>query len=186
MPSLRVLVVGSSGSIGLPLTLSLARAGHTVFALARPQSQNKPEYVKLQAAGVQLVDGDLSDAARVLEVFRELEPVEAVVSAVGAEQVYDQRNLITAMQRSATVTRFIPSEYSVDLNSAEASVPDVFEPRRQILQEVRSAGIPYTVIASNGFMEDWFAGTSLQQHLAAFNCFESRSVNCLSGICSAC
>ena len=80
----RTLVVGSTGDIGLPLTLALVKEGHAVFALVRSSSRNTKAAVlsRLEHAGVQLVEGDLGNAESVQEVFRQLHPVEAVVCAV--------------------------------------------------------------------------------------------------------
>ena len=73
-------------------------------------------------------------------------------------QVLEQSHLIKAITQAGTVQRFIPSEFSVDIPRAQAKLPDLFEPRLQIMQEVKAAEIPYTVITSNGFMNDWNAG----------------------------
>ena len=80
----RTLVVGSTGDIGLPLTLALIKEGHAVFALVRSSSRDTKAVIlsRLELAGVQLVEGDLGNAESVQEVFRQLHPVEAVVCAV--------------------------------------------------------------------------------------------------------
>lgn len=80
----RTLVVGSTGDIGLPLTLALIKEGHAVFALVRSSSKDTKAVIlsRLEHAGVQLVEGDLGNAESVQEVFRQLHPVEAVVCAV--------------------------------------------------------------------------------------------------------
>lgn len=72
----------------------------------------------------------------------------------------DQSNLIAACLKAGTVKRFLPSEYNVDMSSARSEVPDIFEPRAAIVQELQRSQIPYTLICSNGFMEYWNAGTS--------------------------
>ena len=156
----RVLVVGASGQIGQPVTLSLASEGHTVFALVRPSSRDKNAgvYGTLEKAGVQLVEGDISKLESLQAAFARLHPVEVVVSAVAGPQVLEQTNLIKVISKAGTVTRFLPSEYSVDIPRARAELPFLTEPRLKILDEIKAAGIPFTIIASNGFLEDWFAG----------------------------
>ena len=80
----RTLVVGSTGEIGLPLTLALIKEGHAVFALVRSSSRGTKAAImsRLENAGVQLVEGDLGNAESVQRVFQQLHPVEAVVCAV--------------------------------------------------------------------------------------------------------
>lgn len=80
----RTLVVGSTGVIGLPLTLALTREGHEVFAIVRKASRQgkKAVVAQLEAAGVRLVDGDIADSLSLQETFTQLHPIEAVVSAV--------------------------------------------------------------------------------------------------------
>ncbi|KAL3133019.1 hypothetical protein ABBQ38_006928 [Trebouxia sp. C0009 RCD-2024] len=163
----RTLVVGSTGVIGLPLTLALTREGHEVFAIVRKASRQgkKAVVAQLEAAGVRLVDGDIADSLSLQETFTQLHPIEAVVSAVAGTQVLDQSNLIAACLRAGTVKRFLPSEYNVDISSAQSEVPDIFGPRAAILEELQESQIPYTLICSNGFMEYWNAGLGV---LAAY------------------
>ena len=80
----RTLVVGSTGDIGLPLTLALVKEGHAVFALVRSSSRETKAVIlsRLENAGVQLVEGELGNAESVQRVFQQLHPVEAVVCAV--------------------------------------------------------------------------------------------------------
>lgn len=84
-------------------------------------------------------------------------------SGSAGTQVLDQSNLIAACLRAGTVKRFLPSEYNVDISSAQSEVPDIFGPRAAILEELQESQIPYTLICSNGFMEYWNAGTFLTQ-----------------------
>lgn len=83
----RTLVVGSTGEIGLPLTLALIKEGHKVFALVRSSSKlAKADMLsQLEEAGVSLVDGDISNPELVTRVFEQLHPVEAVVCAVSGQ-----------------------------------------------------------------------------------------------------
>ncbi|HWE25232.1 MAG TPA: NAD(P)H-binding protein, partial [Myxococcales bacterium] len=56
---MKVFVTGGSGYIGTAVCLRLKKAGHDVQALVR----NKEKGAPLQAAGVKLVQGDLSEPA---------------------------------------------------------------------------------------------------------------------------
>lgn len=83
----RVLVVGSTGVMGLALTLALTLEGHEVFAIVRKSSRQAKKEVlsQLVAASVRLVDGDIADPLSLQEVFTQLHPIEAVVSVVAGE-----------------------------------------------------------------------------------------------------
>ena len=83
----RTLVVGSTGDIGLPLTLALVKEGHEVFALVRSTSRSAKAAIlsRLEHAGVHLVEGDTSKADSVQSVFQHLHPIEAVVCTVAGQ-----------------------------------------------------------------------------------------------------
>jgi nucleoside-diphosphate-sugar epimerase len=59
------LVTGATGFTGGHLARTLAADGQRVRAIVRPRSLVKPETVALRAAGVEVVAGDLTDAAAV-------------------------------------------------------------------------------------------------------------------------
>jgi nucleoside-diphosphate-sugar epimerase len=60
-----VLVTGATGFTGGHLARMLAGRGYQVLALVRPSSMTKPAAKALEAAGVTLMPGDLTDAAAV-------------------------------------------------------------------------------------------------------------------------
>lgn len=161
-PRHRVLVVGATGQI-LPITLALIADGHQVFALTRASSRQKNTKIlsTLESAGVQLVEGDIASLDSLRSAFQRLAPVEVVVSAVAGPQVLEQAKLIQAIKEAGSVTRFLPSEFSVDIPRARAKLPFLTEPRLKIMKLIQTAGLPYTVITSNGFLEDWFAGVQV-------------------------
>ena len=71
----RILVFGASGFVGRRLSRTLLDGGHTVRCLAR----NPAKAADLAAAGAEIVQGDMSDAASVL---RAADGVDAVYVAV--------------------------------------------------------------------------------------------------------
>ncbi|KAK9841364.1 hypothetical protein WJX74_004558 [Apatococcus lobatus] len=156
----RILVVGATGNIGREVAKACAEEGHLVFALVRAATRvSKVALVEeLSAAGIQLVDGDLQDPASVEQAFRSCHPVEAVISAVAGSQVADQIHLIHSSQKAETVKRFLPSEFGVVHTTAKAEVPEIVGARISIFKQIQAAGLPYTLVHSNGFMEDWFSG----------------------------
>jgi dihydroflavonol-4-reductase len=70
-----VLVTGATGFTGGHLARTLAGRGYAVRALVRPSSLTKPAARALEAAGVTLVAGDLTDAAAVARACAGVEVV---------------------------------------------------------------------------------------------------------------
>ena len=60
-----MLVTGATGFTGGHLARMLAGRGYQVRALVRPSSMTKPAAKALEAAGITLMPGDLTDAAAV-------------------------------------------------------------------------------------------------------------------------
>jgi nucleoside-diphosphate-sugar epimerase len=111
-PIKNVLILGATGNIGAPIIDSLLAhpAGFQVFALTRdPKKSNFPDKVKV-------LQSDYSTES-LEKVFR---GQDALVSAVGAAAVPDQKRLVDiAIQ--AGIQRFLPSEYGMDTALAEAA-----------------------------------------------------------------
>lgn len=118
---MRVLVTGATGFTGGHLAANLARCGHQVRALVRPASRARFDRSALPGAGVEAVEGDLTDAT-------------AVARAVeGAEVVYH----VAAMYREAGVADAAYVRTNVDGT-------------RHLLVAARDAGVRRVVHCSTG------------------------------------
>ena len=76
---MRVLVVGSTGALGIPTVKALVRSDHEVFGLTR--SREKAEALRSIGAGA--VIGDVLDASEMTRVMEEVRP-EGVVQLLNA------------------------------------------------------------------------------------------------------
>lgn len=117
-----VLVVGATGELGGMIARELlASAGVAVRCLVRRDS--RPKLARLEAAGAQVVEGDLS-AGDEAALARACEGVFSVVSAVqgGPDVIVDGQLRLLRAALSAGARRFIPSDYSYDFFQLEEGV----------------------------------------------------------------
>lgn len=151
-----ILVVGATGSLGGIVAQTLLERGQPIRILARAQSNYQP----LADAGAQVVLGDLKQRDSLDAACQGVETLITTANAVGREgedtiQTVDlegNRHLIDAA-RAAGVRQFIfvsmlPADPKspVPLNQAKGSTEDY----------LRESGIPYTIVAPNGYMEMMF------------------------------
>jgi uncharacterized protein YbjT (DUF2867 family) len=153
-----ILIVGATGHLGGVVTRMLLAQGQPVRILVRPQSDYQP----LAEAGAQVVLGDLKERGSLDAACQGAETIitTANSSARGGEdtvQTVDlqgNRHLIDAA-RAAGVNQFIfVSALTADPNSP---VP-FLQAKGQTEDYLRESGIPYTILAPNGYMEVQVAG----------------------------
>jgi uncharacterized protein YbjT (DUF2867 family) len=153
-----ILIVGATGHLGGVVTRMLLAQGQPVRILVRPQSDYQP----LAEAGAQVVLGDLKERGSLDAACQGAETIitTANSSARGGEdtvQTVDlqgNRHLIDAAL-AAGVNQFIfVSALTADPNSP---VP-FLQAKGQTEDYLRESGIPYTILAPNGYMEVQVAG----------------------------
>jgi nucleoside-diphosphate-sugar epimerase len=76
---MKVLVIGSTGALGVPVVRQLAEREHEVVGLTRSPEKGR----KLEGLGARAVLGDVFDAPRMKEVMAEVQP-EGVVQLLNA------------------------------------------------------------------------------------------------------
>jgi uncharacterized protein YbjT (DUF2867 family) len=148
-----ILIVGATGHLGGVVTRMLLAQGQPVRILVRPQSDYQP----LAEAGAQVVLGDLKERGSLDAACQGAETIitTANSSARGGEdtvQTVDlqgNRHLIDAA-RAAGVNQFI----FVSVLTADPNSPVPFlQAKGQTEDYLRESGIPYTILAPNGYME---------------------------------
>jgi uncharacterized protein YbjT (DUF2867 family) len=153
-----ILVVGATGNLGGAVTRMLLAQGQPVRILARSQSNYQP----LVEAGAQAVLGDLKERGSLDPACEGADTVitTANSAARGGEdnpQTVDlqgNRNLIDAA-KAAGVHQFI----FVSVLTADPNSPVPFlQAKGKTEDALRASGIPYTILAPNGYMEVMVAG----------------------------
>ncbi|RAL16770.1 aromatic alcohol reductase [Aspergillus homomorphus CBS 101889] len=133
-----ILIFGATGNIGSYITQALldARPHFGRFAIfTSPNSlQTKTEVLdKLRRQGVDILVGDIANADEVRKAYADF---DTVVSALGRDALAAQIPLIELAAASASVRRFLPSEYGTDIEYGPASKDE--KPHQQKLK-VRAA-----------------------------------------------
>jgi uncharacterized protein YbjT (DUF2867 family) len=153
-----ILVVGATGNLGGAVTRMLLAQGQPIRILARSQSNYQP----LADAGAQVVLGDLKERG---SLDAACEGVDTVIttanSAVrGGEDnpqsvdLEGNRHLIDEAL-AAGVKQFI----FVSVLTADPNSPVLFiQAKGKTEDALRASGIPYTILAPNGYMEVMVSG----------------------------
>lgn len=153
-----ILIVGATGNLGGAVTRMLLAQGQPIRILVRSQSN----YLPLADAGAQVVLGDLKERGSLDAACQGADTVitTATSAARGGEdtvQTVDlegNRHLIDAAL-AAGIQQFI----FVSVLTADPSSPVPFlQAKGQTEDALRASGIPYTIIAPNGYMEVMVAG----------------------------
>src|SRR5205807_5156577 len=148
-----ILVVGATGNLGGAVTRMLLAQGEPVRILVRSQSDYQP----LAEAGAQVVLGDLKQRGSLDAACRGADTVitTANSAARGGEdtvQTVDldgNRHLIDAA-KAAGVNQFI----FVSVLAADPNSPIPFiQAKGKTEVNLKESGVPYTIIAPNGYME---------------------------------
>lgn len=148
-----ILIAGATGKLGGAVTKMLLAQGQPTRILARAQSN----YQQLADAGAQVVLGDLKEPGSLNTACEEVDIVITTASAGergGGDTVQTvdwQGNchLIDAA-KTAGIKQFI--FVSVAFADPRSPVP-IWQAKGKTEDYLRESGLPYTIIAPNGFME---------------------------------
>jgi uncharacterized protein YbjT (DUF2867 family) len=154
-----VLVVGSTGLLGMEICRQLTKAGKNVKALVRPSSDYK-KVTALKEMGVEIKEGDLKDFNSIHKALDGVSAVISTASSTFSRQEGDsietvdrigQANLVMAA-RDGGVKQFIfisfspmPMEFS--LQTA----------KRKVESLLKESGLNYTILQPSFFMEVWLS-----------------------------
>jgi uncharacterized protein YbjT (DUF2867 family) len=152
-----ILVAGATGDLGGAVARALLSQGKNVRVLVRPKSNYQP----LAQLGAELAFGDLKDRLSLNPACRGVETLITTANSAkrgGEDNVISvdlegNRKLIDAAVE-AGVKHFI----FVSVLMADPNNPVPFLMAKGKTEEyLRLSGMPYTIIAPDGFMEVWIA-----------------------------
>jgi NAD(P)-dependent dehydrogenase (short-subunit alcohol dehydrogenase family) len=130
------LVTGSSTGIGLATVVTLARAGHTVYAAMRNPAKGAAEIESIAAKeslAIHVVALDVDSDASVKECFSHVEPVDVLVNNAGIGMSGSVEELPLAHFKRAMETNFFGA-----IRCIQAVVAGMRERRRGLIVNVTS------------------------------------------------
>ena len=155
----KVLVVGSTGLLGMEICRQLVKAGKNVRALVRSTSDFK-KVRELEELGVEITEGDLKDSKSIQKAVEGAGVVISTASSTFSRQEGDtiesvdgegQLNLVKAAENGG-VNQFIFMSFSpIPLEFALQSA------KRNVENLLKESKMNYTVLQPGFFMEVWLS-----------------------------
>lgn len=150
-----VAVVGGTGELGSLIVKELLKKPNVqVRLLVRPESRNK--VVEWEQQGVQIVEGALGKATGP-SLAQLCQGATTVISAVqgGPEIIIDGQTQLLLAAREASVKRFIPSDFSLDMFGVDLGQIDTSDMRRAFadIAEKERGDTEVVHILNGGFLD---------------------------------
>ncbi len=152
---MKILIVGAGGLLGRTIGAGLVQRQHTVRGLVRPGS---PKAAELQTTGMEILAGDLKDAA---SLARACEGMDTVISTATA--VLTPGNSLAAVDRDghlALVAAAVKAKVEKFVYvSVSPNLPDdcceLVRHKRKVERAIRASGLKWTILQPAPFMEIW-------------------------------
>ena len=155
---MKTLLVGATGLLGPEICQRLTATGHEVRALIR-RTADPCKRAALAGLGVELVEGDLKDAASLERACAGVQAVLSTASATLSRQAGDSIETVDQLGQLALVeaARQARVEHFVFVSFREN--PDIQFPltiaKRTVERALKSSGLAYTILQTSYFMEVW-------------------------------
>ncbi len=149
----KVLVVGASGKQGGAAARALLARGHAVRAMTRdPES---PRLAELRAAGVEVVRGDLLDAASLQAAMTGVDAAFGMTTPFekGEETEVAQGEALVDAARATKLPHLVFS--SVGGADKRTGIPH-FDSKHEVESYLWASGVPATILGPVYFMENLF------------------------------
>jgi uncharacterized protein YbjT (DUF2867 family) len=140
-----ILLTGVTGKTGGEAALQLLKKGARLRALVR----NADKAASLKAAGVELVVGDIGDAATVQRALQGVEKALLILPNGQRQQAHEIQ--FTDLARAAGVKHLVKMSSMEAVVHAETPIPRA---HWAMEEHIRAAGIPWTMVKPNFFMQN--------------------------------
>jgi nucleoside-diphosphate-sugar epimerase len=150
-----IIIAGATGALGGRIAKTLLERGASVRAIVRPSSViDKIE--GLRKRGAEIVEVDYNNVSELTEACRGGSCLVSALSGLRETIVDTQTSLLEAAVK-AGVTRFIPSDYSIDFTKLPPGTNRNLDLRREFHERLDQAPIAATSIF-NGMFTDLLTG----------------------------
>ncbi|PMB69297.1 Isoflavone reductase [Beauveria bassiana] len=139
----RIAVYGHRGRFSSKILSALIASGAPITVLHRPGSDVSSLPSHVPKIEVNVLDEDALVAA--------LQDIDIVLSLVGDEGIDRELGLVRAIPRTG-VKLFVPSDLGLQYDQEALAIP-VLQKKANVLETVRQANIPFTVILIANFAE---------------------------------
>jgi uncharacterized protein YbjT (DUF2867 family) len=154
-----ILVVGSTGSLGMQVTKGLAANGKQVIGMVRDQNADKAK--ALAAAGARLVVGDLKDRNSLDAAVSGIDAIVCTASSTMSRregdsiETVDQKGVQTLIgaAEAVKVKRFVFVSFSRNI----ADDFPLAQSKRAAERRLEASKIDYTIFLPSYFAETWFS-----------------------------
>jgi NADH dehydrogenase len=155
---MKTLLVGATGLLGPEICQRLTATGHQVRALVRPTA-DAGKRAALVGLGVELVEGDLKDAASLERACAGVQTVVSTASSTLSRQTGDSIETVDHQGQLALVeaARQAGVDHFVFVSFREN--PNIQFPltiaKRAVERALKASGMSYTILQASYFMEVW-------------------------------
>jgi uncharacterized protein YbjT (DUF2867 family) len=140
-----ILLTGVTGKTGGETARQLLAKGVKIRAIVR----NAAKAEELKAAGVELVVGDIGDAAVVRQALQGVEKAMLVLPNGKTQQANEQQ--FTDLAKAAGVQHLVKMSSMEAVPHAETPIPQA---HWAVEEYIRASGIPWTMVKPNFFMQN--------------------------------
>ncbi|MBL8225208.1 MAG: SDR family oxidoreductase [Chromatiales bacterium] len=146
-----ILLTGVTGKTGGETARQLLAKGVKIRAIVR----NAAKAEDLRAAGVELVVGDIGDAAVVRQALQGVEKAMLVLPNGKTQQANEQQ--FTDLAKAAGVKHLVKMSSMEAVPHAETPIPQA---HWAVEEYIRASGIPWTMVKPNFFMQNLLASAN--------------------------
>jgi NAD(P)-dependent dehydrogenase (short-subunit alcohol dehydrogenase family) len=147
-----IAVAGATGNLGGRIVKVLLEKGAHVRTIVRNNTDDNDKIEKLKQQGVEVIKADMNNKT---ELTSALKGVSMVISALqGLEDVIiDTQFTLLEAAVAAGVSRFMPSDYSVDYTKLSEGENRNFDLRHEFYKRIDKAPIEATSIFNGAFAD---------------------------------